>query len=200
MDIGILLRGRSLEKVSKISDKFNTCYLTNDFNRELEKIKKFINGKQIVHFVNSMESAALPKGQYDSLNIQDVQFSFTTSMYKEKRKRRKTDLKKLYTGRNIKFLPEKYEPMTRSISNTGVCCIFFVSEIIKPDAIWITGLEFYNDNYLVKKNASHQLTKARKIGMVKSFVDIVKQHPQINYHILTYYKKLPKLSNLEILA
>jgi len=197
-DIGILLRGKSLEKVPLIVDKFDDCYIVNNFEQEIEMFGEHIKEKNIVQFANSMlKPTPLKKDQYKRFNIDIVQFSFTKAMYK-----RKKDLIKFYKGlgvKNVRYLPDKYEKITRGISNTGVCCIFYVSEIIKPKRIWITGLEFYRENYLVKNNYSHQLAKTKKIDLVGSFVNIVKKYPHIEYNLTTYYEKLPELDNLNIL-
>lgn len=197
-DVGILLRGKSLEKIPLISDKFNDCYLINNFKEELGLFGKYIKGKNIIQFANSMTSSTpLKKDQYKRFNINTIQFSFTKSMYTKKR-----DLVKFYNEigvKNIRYLDGNYEDTSRSISNTGVCCIFYVSEFIKPKRIWMAGLEFYHENYLVKKNYSHQLAKTKKIGLVESFINIVKKYPDIEYNLITYYKKLPKIDNLNIL-
>lgn len=197
-DIGILLRGKSLEKLPLIADKFDACYIVNNFKEEIEMFVGHIEGKSLVQFANSLlKPTPLKKDQYGRFNIDTVQFSFTKSMYK-----RKKDLIKFYHAlgvKNVRYLPDKYEKTTRGISNTGVCCIFYVSEVIKPKRIWITGLEFYRENYLVKENYPHQLAKTKKINLVDSFINIVKKYPHIEYNLITYYKKLPKIDNLNIL-
>ena len=84
----------------------------------------------------------------------------------------------------IEYLPEEYRDITKTIRNTGICCIFYVSEIIRPTTIWIAGLDFYRGNYLVKDNSSHHLLKSKKIDIVGSFVRIVKDHPDIEYNLI----------------
>jgi hypothetical protein len=64
----------------------------------------------------------------------------------------------------------------------------------------MVGLEFYLSDYLVKKNYPHQLQKTKKINLVDSFIKIVKDHPNIEYNIVTYFKELPKLDNLNIMG
>lgn len=196
-DVGILLRGKSLEKLPQIADKFDDCYIVNTFDQEIDMFEKHIKDKNIIHFVNSMTDVILPAEQYKKFNIDKIHFSFTKNMYT-----RKINIVDMYRKRGIKeinFLDDKYEKITRGISNTGVCCIFYVSEFIKPKRIWVVGLEFYHENYLIKKNLPHQLKKHKKIDMVGSFVNIVKKYPHIEYNLITYYEKLPELANLNIL-
>lgn len=200
MNVGVLLRGKSLQRANLISDKFDECYIANNFREELKIVGPHLRNKHIVHFVNSMRSAALSAEQYDRFGIGGVQFSFTRAMFE--RKRGRFDIVKFYNSRGVgeaSFLPDKYEQVSLSISNTGVCCIFFVSEGIVRGNIWIAGLDFYRDDYLVKDNADHHLTKSNKIGLIDSFVSIVRDHPGIHYHLVTNYNKLPKLDNLEVL-
>jgi hypothetical protein len=196
-DVGILLRGKSLEKLSLIIDKFNHCYIVNDFKKELNFVGKYIKGKNIIQYSNSMMDAMLVANNYKKFNISEVNLSFTKSMFKNK-----YNIVGEYKKRGVKrviFLADQYEQDTRSIHNTGVCCIFYVSEVIKPKRIWMIGLEFYHSNYLVKKNLAHQLVKTKKIKLIDSFIKIVKDHPSIEYNVITYFKNLPRLDNLNIM-
>jgi hypothetical protein len=101
--------------------------------------------------------------------------------------------------KELEFLDERYRPVTEKIKNTGVCCIFYVSEVVRPKTIWIIGLEFYKENYLVKENYPHQRPKTEKIKLEDSFIQIVRDYPNIQFNLVTYYKGLPKIKNLEIL-
>ena len=198
-DVGILLRGKSLEKLFLIHNKFDKCYIVNTFTTELGIIEEYVRNKSIAHFVGGTTNCALQsKKQYRKFNIKEVQFSFTKSMHA-----RKFTLIRFYNSlgiEKIEYLPEEYRDITKAIRNTGMCCIFYVSEIIQSTTIWIAGLDFYRENYLIKDNSSHQLLKSKEINMVGSFVKIVKDHPDIEYNLVTYYKELPKLGNLNILV
>ena len=196
-NVGILLRGKSIEKLPLIKDKFNDCYIVNSWKKEIEIFRDYLKNKNIIHCVNSMKDASLTKKQYCEFNIKNVLFAFTKSMYN-----RKYDIKKYYIKKGIKnfeYVHEKYIDKIMDIKNTGVNCIFYMSEIVKPKIIWIVGLDFYRESYLIKQNASHQLEKSKKIKLIDSFINIVNAHPNINYVIITYFKNLPKLNNLRTL-
>lgn len=196
-DVGILLRGKSLEKLPLIIDKFNHCYIVNDFKKELNFVGKYIKGKNIIQYSNSMMDAMLVARDYKKFNINEVNLSFTKSMFKNK-----YNIVGEYKKRGVKkvsFLANQYEQDTRGIHNTGVCCIFYISEVIRPKRIWMIGLEFYHSNYFVKKNLAHQLAKTKKIKLIDSFIKIVKDHPNIEYNVVTYFRDLPKLDNLNIM-
>lgn len=196
-NVGILLRGKSLEKLPLIIDKFNFCYIVNDFKKELNFIGEYIKHKNIIQYSNSMMGAMLLPNHYKKFKINEVNLSFTKPMFKNK-----YNIVGEYKKRGVEkvsFLADQYEQDTRGIHNTGVCCIFYVSEVIKPKKIWLVGLEFYRSNYMVKKNFPHQLQKTKKIKLVDSFIKIVKDHPNIEYNIVTYFKELPKLDNLNVM-
>lgn len=195
----LLLRGKSLGRLPSVCGKFKDCYILNDWKEEIRIFGKYLCGKNITHFANSMSTSMLTAEDYRRFGIDKVVFPFTRRALE---KRKKCFLIDWYNRRGIKtveFMPEKYAAMTKGIKNTGVCCIFYVSEFIKPKTVWILGLDFYHRNYLVKANEPHQLAKAKRIGLVNSFVDIVKRYPHIEYNLVTYYKKLPKIKNLNIL-
>lgn len=199
-DIGILLRGKSLEHIALIHDKFKDCYIVNGCGEEIDMFEQYIKGKNIAHFVNSgTRSALFNRRQYEKYNINQVHFSFTKGMITIARTIKLRDLYATYGVTELNHMPEKYRKRVESIRNTGVCCIFYVSEVIKPKRIWISGLDFYREDYLVKENSPHHLPKSKKIDLTGSFVKIVKNHPNIEYNLVTYYKELPKINNLTIL-
>jgi len=199
-NLGILLRGQSLKKLDLIINRFDNCFIVNDFKVELSFCEKLIKGKHITHFVNSMMSASLYEKQYKRLNIKDIQFAFTKKHLNNWKKKIKT-VEKHYKsmGFKIEYIPNKYYEEGLRIRNTGMVSILYTSEIIKPKNLWIIGLDFYYSNYMVKKNASHHLNKSKEIDLYGSFIKIVEEHPKINYHLLSCHKKFPKLSNLNII-
>lgn len=203
-DFGILLRGKSLEKSHLILDKFDYCMLVNNFKIELNKYVKHIVGKNIVHFVNAMTSASLTPKQYKKLGIKKVQFSFTKKHKDNPHSSKRIDgvikyYNKLGLNLKLEYTPNPLYKKIFNIHNTGVACVLYVSEYIKPDNIWLAGLDFYQTNYLVKETTSKQKEKTKKIDMIGSFINIVKSHPNIKYNVISYYDKFPKLKNLNII-
>lgn len=199
-DVGILLRGKSLEHIALIHDKFKDCYIVNGCGEEIDMFEQYIKGKNIVHFVNSgSRSILFNKRQYGKYNINQAIFSFTKRMITAARMIKLRDLYASYGVSKFNYIPEKYRGIVESIRNTGVNCIFYVSEILKPKRIWLAGLDFYYENYLIKENSEHHLPKSKKIDLTGSFVKIVKNHPNIEYNLVTYCKELPKINNLTIL-
>lgn len=199
-DVGILLRGKSLERLALIYHKFDDCYLVNDSGKELNLFGQYLKGKNIVHFVNSgSRSTLIDKKQYKEYGIDTAQFSFTKGMVTGTKIDKLTNFYASFGVSKTGYIPEKHRKMVESIKNTGVCCIFYVSKIIRPKRIWIAGLDFYHENYLVKENKPHHLPKSKKIDLTGSFVKIVRNYPDIEYNLVTYYKELPKINNLTVL-
>lgn len=196
-NIGVLLRGKSLEKFPLIKNKFQTCYIVNSWKVEIEMFKNILMDKHIIHCVNSLTNACLDNQQYKQFNIDNILFAFTKSMYK-----RNCNIEEYYSKKgiiNFEYFDEKYKNQVLNIHNTGVACIFYVSEKIKPDIIWISGLDFYYKDYIIKKNSDYQLEKSKKIKLIDSFLHIVRTHPRIKYVLATYIEHLAKPDNLEIL-
>ena len=198
--VGLLLRGESLGKLPSVCDRFDDCYILNNWKEEIKIFSGYLYGKNIIHFANSMSTSMLSAKNYRRFNINKVVFSFTRGALEKKGD---CSIVRMYNEIGVKtidFMPEKYADITKRIKNTGVSCVFYVSEIVKPKIIWVLGLDFYCEDYLVKRNKSHQLAKAKRIGLADSFIDVVKRHPHIEYNMVTCYKKLPKISNLNILG
>lgn len=201
-NFGILLRGKSLENINLILNNFNNCMIVNNFKIELSKFSKYFKEKNIIHFVNSMKSASLTQDQYKEFNINKIQFSFT--------KKHRNDLHSLkrinsiinyYKELNLDFnySPNNLYEQIFNIHNTGVSSILYVSEILQPKNIWIIGLDFYQNDYMIKKNQSHQQKKSNDIDLVGSFLKIINNHQNINYNLISYYKNFPKLKNLNLI-
>lgn len=195
-DFGILLRGKSLEQLRLIKDNFQHCFIVNDWKKEIEIFSDDLKGKYITQFSNSMHECVLSKEQYKRFGIEKVIFAFSEKMIPE----RKRDIISHYKSKGLItiFLKEAFESIAKNIRNTGVLSIFYAAEILKAKNIWIVGLEFYKEPYLIKPNYPHQIGKVKKIKLQESFIEIVKNNPETSFYLVTYYKDLPLLSNLHI--
>lgn len=201
-NFGILLRGQSLKRLDLIYKQFDDCFIVNDFKVELRFCENFLKNKNITHVVNGMKSAALTQRQYKKFNINNIQFAFTKKHLDNKHWKRKIKMVEEYyksTGLKIEYIPNKYYEDTLRIRNTGVVSVLCASEIIKSKNIYIIGLDFYYSDYMVKKNAPHHLDKSKEIDLYGSFIKIVEEHPNLQYHVLSNHKNFPKLSNLNII-
>ena len=74
-NFGLIMKGASLENIEKIHDKFDHCFLINNFDLEIEKYGKYLENKKIVHFVNKLFTAHMFKENYERFNIKNIQMS-----------------------------------------------------------------------------------------------------------------------------
>lgn len=193
--IGILMKGKSLEKLSLISDKFDECFVVN-WEGEAKKFRKDLAGKGVTYVSNW--KCRFKNENLGILNINRVFFPLTKNMSEEKLVNIFKQCER-HGMATIDFLSDEHEDVPLRIRNTGVGCVFYVS-LLKPKEIWIAGLDFYYGAYLLDQPYANQFEYyTKEYNLIDSFVRIVKEHPDIQYNILTYCKKLPKLDNLNIL-
>jgi len=222
-NFGVILKGSSVKKIFTIADKFEHCFMVNNFDRninnensEWQTVSPHLKGKQIVHFVNRLTTAPLLKEHYEELNIKHVQLSKT-----------KIDdaiaiVKPYYEDCGLKchFLPEealKYNDFfddkyylkpgdsnyKSKHPNTGVLAIIYAAGLLQPKNIWIAGLDFYQSDYLYRRPwqtpLKGQQAKMKNTDMVNHFADVVRRNPEINFHMVTN-ARLPELNNLEVVS
>ena len=46
-NFGLIMKGSSLENIEKIHDKFDHCFLINNFDLEIEKYGKYLENKKL---------------------------------------------------------------------------------------------------------------------------------------------------------
>ena len=70
-NFGVVLKGASLSKLSKISDNFDHCFIVNNIDKNVDPNKTEYNlvapnieGKEIAHFVNRLPTTPLLKKHY----------------------------------------------------------------------------------------------------------------------------------------
>lgn len=205
-DFGIICRGKSLERLPEIIDKFNDCFIVNSFNKEFHVFGKyaFLN-KKVMQFINADQKSFLKKHIYKTWSIDNALATWTSKhlipgMGKPNAKLAMGVYPKMV---KLELLPDKYYSVCNIIKNSGVLLTLVVSEELKPKTLWIVGLDFYAVDYMVMKRRKFQMENINR-GMIKrlrtAFISIVKDHPDIDYKLATYYPgQLPQLANLEVL-
>ena len=79
-NIGILCRGQSLQLLSKFSNKFDKCFIVNDFNKEIVKFENILKEKEIIHFVSRISKVSLKKS-IQNFNIKSIQMSIAFDFF-----------------------------------------------------------------------------------------------------------------------
>ena len=214
-NFGVVLKGASLSKLSKISDNFDHCFIVNNIDKNVDPNKTEYNlvapnieGKEIAHFVNRLPTTPLLKKHYLKLNIKHIQFSKTKLDFRLKK------MKKLYEsyGLTCHCLPKEllnYNVCFEGLGNfknkhpnTGVLSIIYVAHILKPTNIWIIGLDLYQSDYLFRRPwqspLKNQMERMDGLKMLEHFMEILKTHPNVNFKLVTN-TSFPDVDNLEII-
>lgn len=202
---GILFRGKSLEKVSQITNNFYDCMIVNNFEREFELIGKYLSNKKIDQIVNMKTDSCLLDETIKKFNVECIQLSFPEKhdqLEKNKRRvRRSQQMLEYCKNRNLRtrFLPDHLFKKSMEMRNTGLTGLLCVSDQLKPENIWLVGLDFYRSDYLTRKLLDGQFENSLKLKMTDSFMNIVNGYKHINYHILSYCRELKTKDNLEVI-
>ena len=214
-DFGVILKGASVARLPQVSDRFDHCYMVNNFDRNINNedseysiVAPELKGKQIVHFVNRLDTAPLLPEHYKELDIRDVQFT------KCELDHMILGMKHLYESYGLKchMLPEEllgYNDFFQGVGNyakkhpnTGVLAIIYAAHMLKPKNLWVVGLDFYQNDYLFRRPwqapLKQQKAKMDRTNMVEHFIDVVKRNPDVNFKMITN-AELPELKNLEII-
>ena len=219
---GIVLKGSSVAHIGDYADKFDHCFMVNNFDRnndnnksEWSTVAPHLKGKDIVHFVNRLTTAPLLEKHYKELNIRHVQFSKTdidsalaiVKPYYEQCGLRCHFLPKEALKYND-FFDDKYylKPGDSNYKtkhpNTGVLAIIYAAGLLKPKHLWVVGLDFYQSDYLFRRpwqtSLENQQLKMLNTDMTGHFIDMVKRTPDVQFHLVTKATTVPEMKNLEV--
>jgi len=207
--IGIIGRGMSIQKIDKISNKFDQYIIINNFSEEIKVLKKYIKNKKGIHIVNNNLNSLGSKSQYEYLNIKTVIGSSFSGVGKKSKNHWKT-IKKYNLGMSFITLPHELRNIAQDhefkIFNTGLISIYYSVMILNKKNIWICGIDFYHCEYYSKKALDIYSSKGRhktddlKTRIPFHFIKLVKAYPKVNFHLATMAdrKLFPKLNNLHL--
>lgn len=204
--IGVLCRGKSLERLSDVAKKFDHCFIVNSWRKEWKTFRRELRRKTIVHFVNHEKTSVMPPEVYKRLGIERAVCYWTKRHthpgFRVKDASVTVELCEK-AGVKLDMMPDEFLPDCNRIKNSGVMCCLYVSEVFRPKTLWVIGLDFYTANYWVGNLTKYQ-EKMRQEGLsdrlVDEFVGVVERYPEIEYKLITRCESLPKLDNLEIIS
>jgi len=207
-NFGLILRGRSIEKIRLAANKFEDFIIVNNFDKEVGATGKYLQGKRGVQLVNMELTAKCERKNYELLGIKDIMFS-----RREKKGHRMAPIGPYrQLGLRVHFTPDEVwkclkdypnADKRKKFPNTGMLGFSYCVYYLAPKNLWIVGLDFYHADYLFRR--SHQTVwevqrrRTDSNQLVEVFVKTVKKNPNINFHMVTYCEVLPNLPNLEIL-
>lgn len=207
----VLLKGKSLEQLYKYDKEFEQCFLVNNFDEEIKLIGDSLDGKECVHFVNRLMTAPLQKKHYERFNITKIQLPKVSAVGDRRLKTAVAHYKSL--GLKTHFLPKKLlefnkqhfdEEYAKKYPNTGIVAIIYALEMLRPNTLWIVGLDFYQSDYLVRRPHANpielQQEKMKRLDMVGVTAKILSRYPDVQINMVSYYKGFPAPPNVEILS
>ncbi len=206
--IGILCRGKSLERLPEVADKFDTCFIINDWQREMALFENLLERKQIIHFLNADMRSLLDEQTCARLRINEGVMGWTKRHTEPGRG--KKNIRKVWkkiSGRfgSFSFMPNRYYEECSRIGNTGLMCLLHVSDLLSPDVVYVVGLDFFSCRHLVMKMTQSQGARVHNPENVerltRQFVRLAGMFPLIKYKLITYHDGggLPLPENVEVL-
>lgn len=212
-DFGIILKGKSVEKLPTVAAEFDNCFIVNNFDPEMEVVGDSLLNKNIVHFVcRTMTTPLLPEN-YRKLNIREVQLSKATaagdralmyaiSYYRSLGLRTVFLPKKLFEVSTAVY-GDRWSGVDKKFPNTGHLAIYYALKYIQPRRLWIVGLDFYKSDYLMRRShltpLEKQRNKMKSIDAVNVVQNWIREHPDVQFNIVTYFDGLEQRPNLRIL-
>lgn len=184
-NIGILLRGESLEQLPKICNEFEICITTNWTHYEYNSLGKYILGKKIIHYTTGKRCMESPE-IFKKFNID------TVGMPVHKGGKEWMEHFRTYGVKEFIPVPKYIAPVFK---NTGMTCMVHMSDKFKGAIIWMIGMDFYSTNYTHRKINQQRFQKVSR-AMMKQFVIYTKLFSDNEYRVLTYKKGMPKLDNV----
>lgn len=211
-NFGVLLKGKSIELLPTYAKEFDECFIVNNFDKEIEALGNFLEGKRCTQFVNRLMTAPLKQEHYKRLNIGNIQLP-KVSIFGDRdlaiavRHYKSLGLKThLLPKKLLEFNKDFYQfgkEYAKKYPNTGVLAIIYALELIRPKTLWIIGLDFYQSDYLFRRPHQNpiqvQREKMKRINLVAVVSGLFKRFPNVNIKMVSYYEGFPKISNVEIL-
>jgi hypothetical protein len=203
---GIILKGKSLERFPDFRDRFERCFLVNNFDKEIEAVGGSLEGKKIVHFVNRLMTAPLKPENYERFNITDVQLSKISRVGDKRLKVAVPHYNSL--GLKVHYLPKhllKFNEFfgaeyAKKFPNTGILAIIYTLQMLRPRNLWIVGLDYYQSDYLFRRPHANpievQRAKMARINLVEITADMFRRHPDVRINMVSYYKGFPEVENV----
>ena len=210
---GVILKGKSVENLPKISNEFNDCFIVNNFDLEMKVVGDCLLNKNVVHFVCRTKTTPMTAENYRRLNVKEVQLS-NSSVFEHFRALIQVIPHYQSLGLKTVFLPKDIlrtskglfgSEYAKKFPNTGHLAIYYAASVIKPKTLWVIGLDFYQSDYLCRDGRPHlspierQRSKMKRIKAVEVIQDWIEGHPETKFNIVTYYDRLKPQKNLEVI-
>jgi len=205
----VLGKGKSLLELRKYHQRFDHCFIVNNFDEEMPIIGEYLRGKNIVHFVNRLKTAVLTKDHYRDFGIQNIQYS-VTSVLRDKAFL-KTTLKYHLLGLKTHKLPKSLLTHNQRFGkeyalknpNTGLMALFYALSLIKPQELWVFGMDFYQEDYVVRRPWANpieiQREKMARLGIPEAASEAFQREKDVKIYMATRSDLFTPGENLTLL-
>ena len=212
-NFAVLLKGSSLENIYKYYKNFDKCFIVSDYDDELMHVGKFLKGKDIAHFTNRSKQSSLSKINYKKLNIKHIQTGQVFRVNHFRLFEAYFHYKKMMVNLKVHALPEtllKFHgdfgvEYDLKFPNTGILALIYTLEIIKPKVLWVFGLDFYSQPYMVEQSQGttldleQQQYKLDKLNLPTYVSGLFQKYPETKIMMASYYGKWPEIQNMELI-
>lgn len=213
--LGIIFKGKSIEKIHLFEGKFAHAFIVNNFDLEYDTVRPHLDGVEIIQFVNKLQTAILSRQHYEGFGIKKIQTNMALAIPRNKKafRRMLTDYEPF--DLEVFSLPEEMLKYNRFFTkrgiegykykhpNTGLLALCYALEYISPSEIFMCGLDFYQTDYKFRRKHQNpqrkQIAKMNRTKMVEHFIELVRSRPEIKFTLGSYYDNFPRnVPNLEI--
>ena len=212
-NFAVMLKGASLDKLSKYFDGFHDCFIVSDYDDELSVVGPYLKGKNVCHFTNRSRQASLSRRNYRKYNIQHIQTGQVFRLQHLRLLETYFYYKMLLAGLKVHSLPEKLlkyhkgfgEKYFTKFPNTGILSLTYTLEMIRPKTLWVFGLDFYSTPYMVDQSQGTSLSleqQAEKMGRLNlpNYVcQLFGCFPETEIKMASYYADWPDIPNMTLI-
>jgi hypothetical protein len=207
--IAVLARGPSLRALPLCYKNFNHCFLAGEFNNNLDKLGKYLLGKEIVFSCMRDTRYRPSKENCEKYNIQNVQIPF----YEHTEKFSEIANSDFFPDLHIVgYTKDHYELGKKThhesqIFSTGIAGIFHAA-YFAPKRIYILGIDFYNRQepaYLAAEEHDdtddsniYSSVKRWRWGMIRNLRTICRVCKDTEFIMYTTFKRLKSKYNLKV--
>jgi len=181
-----------------------------EFNYTLDKIEKYIIGKQIALCIMQDNRYRTTEERCQKFNINNIQVKYQNGTKDYKKCISKfSDLKVSgFTKKHYDIVSKINSDEKLNIFSTGMSGIISAA-CFNPKNIYIIGLDFYNKNvkpYYVKESKDipgiaqiEKSIKGLRAGMIESINSICNNFQNTEFYLYTTYKMIKSKENLHVI-
>jgi len=205
-DFGVLLKGKSLKAITDILPNFSSCFVVNNFEREVIMLEDFLSNKEVVHFVNRLPTTPMSHSSYMAYGIEKIVFMKPFDVLDYSMLRNHLLFKVM--GKKVHYLPRQLQKRDwgfgdeykNKFPNAGILSLIYALELLRPKNLWVFGLDFYQADYLYRRKHQNQLElqqeKFDRLNLISFTSALFSVYKDTQIHLVTSYDEFPSVPNV----